>query len=171
VYLTTNSLPCTVAEGAVVTGKVTGLATYGALVRIDASTRALLHVSNMAGDSFAEREARLASLKFGDVIEALVTKISEPEGSKPRRVSVSEKALKAHRAQEMVTRTAGAPMTLSVIRSSRDGLVLKLSNGFEGLLPDANLKGTRRESILKSRRTQVRLVGVDGRGRIIAEKA
>jgi ribosomal protein S1 len=166
----TNAVTATVALGDVVTGKVTGLAIYGVFVRINAQTRALLHVSQLIGRTVEERETRLKSLKYGDTVEALVSKISEPEG-KERRVSVSEWALVAHKARKLVDRTAGATMTLSVIRATRDGLLLKLANGAEGILPDENLKGTRRESILKSRRTQVRLVGVDARGRVIAEKA
>jgi len=162
-----------VAKDAIVAGKITGMSVYGVFVRIDRDNRGLLHVSEMAGNSYAEREARLRSLKFNDTIEALVIKVTEPEAGskKERRVSLSERALACHRSQEKVTRTSGATMTLSVIRPTRDCLLLRNADGTEVVLPDENLKGTAKASILKSRRVKVRLVGVDARGRVIAEKA
>nr|UXE44334.1 hypothetical protein Hi04_10k_c2089_00030 [uncultured bacterium] len=164
----------TVQAGQIVTGKITGLAIYGVFVRIDAATRALLHVSQLAGHTFQEREARLKALKFNDTIQAMVTEVTQPEAGskKPVRVSISERALATHRAKESAARNPGAIMTLEVKRPVSDGLILRLTGGAEAFLSEESLKGVSKESIMKSRRTRVRLTdATDERGRVIAVKA
>lgn len=277
-----ENLKSTVLAETVATGKVTGLALYGVFIVLDGSgVRGLLPVSQMAGETNAQREARLKDITIGDTIETLVTKVETVgEGKKSRlKVTLSERALAARKAREerqarderviaeLAPGTAvdgvvaevriglgafvticgegvasgmralvhvseltegtreerdaalarlkagdslstevikvgrndrgileiglsaravvrqkneakaagliekGSVTTLSVVRSSADGLVLQLSGGVTAILPDGKLNGTRRASIMKTKRVKVRIVGVDGKGRLVAEKA
>ncbi|HEY9868204.1 MAG TPA: S1 RNA-binding domain-containing protein [Candidatus Obscuribacterales bacterium] len=141
---------------------------------IAAGLRALVHVAELCEGSREQRDAALKALKAGESLDAEVIKVGRNDrghleiGLSAKAVTQREKA--AEMAEVVDRLKAGAP-TLSVVRSSAEGLVLKVSDGVFAILPDANLNGTRRESILKTKRVKVRIVGVDGKGRLVAAKA
>jgi small subunit ribosomal protein S1 len=84
--------------GSILTGKVAiTLASkdeqkkpYGVIVNCDGGVSGLLHVSQMAGNSFNARNQRLASLKRGDEVTVEVVEVTA--GEKPR-IALSEKSI------------------------------------------------------------------------------
>ncbi len=122
------------AEGDVVGGTVRSLTEYGAFVDLNGAD-ALLHISDMAW----HRVANPADiLSVGDLIEAKVLKIDQPDASDParkRRIAIGLKQLQPHPWDKVAEQfTLGEKVKGVVTREMDFGAFVELAPGIEGLI-------------------------------------
>ncbi len=122
------------AEGDVVGGTVRSLTEYGAFVDLNGAD-ALLHISDMAW----HRVVNPADiLSIGDLIEAKVLKIDQPDASDParkRRIAIGLKQLQPHPWDKVAEQfTLGEKVKGVVTREMDFGAFVELAPGIEGLI-------------------------------------
>lgn len=153
----------------------------GAFVEIEdgvaAGRRALIHVTELSSHRSREkRDEVLESMKskVGESVTATVVKVGKNDKGFIT-IGLSTKAFEQaavaeEHAQLLERFPVGCELTGRLIKSTPDGLLLKVSqDGVEAVL--SNLESGMREKIERAKSTRVVIEGVDDRGRLIVAKA
>jgi small subunit ribosomal protein S1 len=156
--------------GAVLTGRVTSLTTYGAFIDLG-GIEGMLHVSEI-GHSRTTHPQDVFTV--GQEIEVQVIKIEQGKDEKrPERISLSRRALESDPWQDAASRfPEGTEATGRVMRLETFGAFVELAPGLEGLVHISEMGAGRRlnhsrEAAEQGQDVQVRVLGVDtGRRRI-----
>lgn len=149
--------------GAVLTGRVTSLATYGAFVDLG-GLEGLLHVSEL---SHTRVEHPQEVLQVGQEVEVQVIKVETRDGRQPERISLSLRALAADPWKEAAGRFPdGTRVQGKVVRLETFGAFVELSPGVEGLVHVSELGAGRRvshprEVVKPGQQVEVTVLGVD----------
>ncbi|HTG35974.1 MAG TPA: S1 RNA-binding domain-containing protein [Thermoanaerobaculia bacterium] len=156
--------------GAVLTGRVTSLTTYGAFIDLG-GIEGMLHVSEI-GHSRTTHPQDVFTV--GQEVEVQVIKIEQGKDEKrPERISLSRRALESDPWQDAAARfPEGTEATGRVMRLETFGAFVELAPGLEGLVHISEMGAGRRlnhsrEAAEQGQDVQVRVLGVDiGRRRI-----
>ncbi len=156
--------------GAVLTGTVTSLTTYGAFIDLG-GIEGMLHVSEI-GHSRTTHPQDVFTV--GQEVEVQVIKIEQGKDEKrPERISLSRRALESDPWQDAAARfPEGTEATGRVMRLETFGAFVELAPGLEGLVHISEMGAGRRlnhsrEAAEQGQEVQVRVLGVDtGRRRI-----
>ena len=156
--------------GAVLTGRVTSLTTYGAFIDLG-GIEGMLHVSEI-GHSRTTHPQDVFTV--GQEVEVQVIKIEQGKDEKrPERISLSRRALESDPWQDAASRfPEGTEATGRVMRLETFGAFVELAPGLEGLVHISEMGAGRRlnhsrEAAEQGQDVQVRVLGVDtGRRRI-----
>nr|MDP9121918.1 S1 RNA-binding domain-containing protein [Acidobacteriota bacterium] len=156
--------------GAVVTGKVTSITTYGAFLDLG-GLEGLLHVSEIGFSRLADPREVLA---VGQEIEVQVIKIEKGKDEKrPERISLSRRALERDPWRDAAERFPETTVVDGkVVRTESFGAFIELAPGLEGLVHISELGTGRRvnharEAVQVGQEVKVRVLGVDvGKRRI-----
>jgi small subunit ribosomal protein S1 len=156
--------------GAVLTGRVTSLTTYGAFIDLG-GIEGMLHVSEI-GHSRTTHPQDVFTV--GQEVEVQVIKIEQGKDEKrPERISLSRRALESDPWQDAAARfPEGTEATGRVMRLETFGAFVELAPGLEGLVHISEMGAGRRlnhsrEAAEQGQEVQVRVLGVDtGRRRI-----
>ncbi|MEO6194418.1 MAG: S1 RNA-binding domain-containing protein [Thermoanaerobaculia bacterium] len=156
--------------GAVLTGRVTSLTTYGAFIDLG-GIEGMLHVSEI-GHSRTTHPQDVFTV--GQEVEVQVIKIEQGKDEKrPERISLSRRALESDPWQDAASRfPEGTEATGRVMRLETFGAFIELAPGLEGLVHISEMGAGRRlnhsrEAAEQGQDVQVRVLGVDtGRRRI-----
>ena len=156
--------------GAVLTGRVTSLTTYGAFIDLG-GIEGMLHVSEI-GHSRTTHPQDVFTV--GQEVEVQVIKIEQGKDEKrPERISLSRRALESDPWQDAASRfPEGTEATGRVMRLETFGAFVELAPGLEGLVHISEMGAGRRlnhsrEAAEQGQEVQVRVLGVDtGRRRI-----
>ncbi len=156
--------------GAVLTGRVTSLASYGAFVDLG-GLEGLLHVSEL---SHTRVEHPQELLQVGQEIEVQVIKVEKRDGRQPERISLSRRALETDPWKDAADRFhEGARVRGRVARLESFGAFVELAPGLEGLVHVSELGAGRRvthprEVIKPGQEVEVTVLGVDRQRRRIS---
>ncbi|HEX9669917.1 MAG TPA: S1 RNA-binding domain-containing protein [Thermoanaerobaculia bacterium] len=157
--------------GAVLKGKVTSLASYGAFVDVG-GLEGLLHVSEL---SHRRVEHPQELLTVGQEIEVQVIKVEKgKDGRQPERISLSRRALEGDPWQEAAERfPQGTRVTGRVARLESFGAFVEVAPGLEGLVHVSELGAGRRvshprEVVKPGQEVEVTVLGVDRQRRRIS---
>ncbi len=155
-----------VVIGAVLSGRVSSLTTYGAFVDLG-GVEGMLHVSEIA-------HARLSHpsevLQVGQDIEVKILKIESPRGKERHdRISLSRRALEEDPWQEAATRfPEGSERSGRVVRVESFGAFVELAPGVDGLVHISQLAGLAKRHLQHAREAaelgqemEVRVLAVD----------
>jgi small subunit ribosomal protein S1 len=113
-----------------VKGAVTGLASFGAFVRLNENIEGLIHISDFAWEEKIKHPGE--KLKVGDEVEALVLKTDKTT----RRISLGIKQLSESPAVRFIREhPAGSRVEGEVVRLIPPGAFLSLASGIDGFLP------------------------------------
>jgi len=116
--------------GAVVSGKVRNLASFGAFVELKEGIDGLIHISDMSWTKKINYPSELISK--GDVVEVIVIDIDEEK----RRISLGMKQLQEDPWPELAQKyTVGAEVECTVLRMLDRGLIVDLGDDVEGFIP------------------------------------
>jgi small subunit ribosomal protein S1 len=156
--------------GAVLTGRVTSLTTYGAFIDLG-GIEGMLHVSEI-GHSRTTHPQDVFTV--GQEVEVQVIKIEQGKDEKrPERISLSRRALESDPWQDAAARfPEGTEATGRIMRLETFGAFVELAPGLEGLVHISEMGAGRRlnhsrEAAEQGQDVQVRVLGVDiGRRRI-----
>jgi small subunit ribosomal protein S1 len=156
--------------GAVLTGRVTSLTTYGAFIDLG-GIEGMLHVSEI-GHSRTTHPQDVFSV--GQEVEVQVIKIEKGKDEKrPERISLSRRSLESDPWNDAASRfPEGTEATGKVMRLETFGAFIELAPGLEGLVHISEMGAGRRlnhsrEAVQQGQEVQVRVLGVDtGRRRI-----
>jgi small subunit ribosomal protein S1 len=156
--------------GAVLTGTVTSLTTYGAFIDLG-GIEGMLHVSEI-GHSRTTHPQDVFTV--GQEVEVQVIKIEQGKDEKrPERISLSRRALESDPWNDAAARfPEGTEATGRVMRLETFGAFVELAPGLEGLVHISEMGAGRRlnhsrEAAEQGQEVQVRVLGVDtGRRRI-----
>lgn len=156
--------------GAVLTGRVTSLTTYGAFIDLG-GIEGMLHVSEI-GHSRTTHPQDVFTV--GQEVEVQVIKIEQGKDEKrPERISLSRRSLESDPWQDAASRfPEGTETTGRVMRLETFGAFVELAPGLEGLVHISEMGAGRRlnhsrEAAEQGQEVQVRVLGVDtGRRRI-----
>jgi small subunit ribosomal protein S1 len=156
--------------GAVLTGRVTSLTTYGAFIDLG-GIEGMLHVSEI-GHSRTTHPQDVFTV--GQEVEVQVIKIEKGKDEKrPERISLSRRALESDPWNDAAARfPEGTEATGKVMRLETFGAFVELAPGLEGLVHISEMGAGRRlnhsrEAAQQGQEVQVRVLGVDtGRRRI-----
>jgi small subunit ribosomal protein S1 len=156
--------------GAVLTGRVTSLTTYGAFVDLG-GIEGMLHVSEIGHSRTAHPQDVFT---IGQEVEVQVIKIEQGKDEKrPERISLSRRALERDPWNDAASRfPEGTEATGRVVRLETFGAFVELTPGLEGLVHISEMGAGRRlnhsrEAAEEGQEVQVRVLGVDtGRRRI-----
>jgi small subunit ribosomal protein S1 len=150
--------------GAVLTGKVTSLATYGAFIDLG-GLEGMLHVSEIG---YARVAHPKEVLSVGQDVEVQVIKIEKgKDEKKPERISLSRRSLEADPWKEAASRfPEGTVVEGRVMRLETFGAFVQIAPGLEGLLHISEIGGGRRlthprEALQLGQDIQVRVLNVD----------
>lgn len=158
-----EAVRATLTAGALVRGKVTALADYGAFIDLG-GLEGLMHVSELSHRRVAHPSELL---KVGQEVEVRITKLEQGKDGRDR-VSLSMKALERDPWLDAVSKWAeGTVATGKVMRLEAFGAFVELEPGVEGLVHISELGGGRRihhprEVLEKGQGLAVRVLGVDG---------
>ena len=123
--------------GAVVSGKVRNLASFGAFVELKEGIDGLIHISDMSWTKKINYPSELISK--GDVVEVIVIDIDEEK----RRISLGMKQLQEDPWPELAQKyTVGAEVECTVLRMLDRGLIVDLGDDVEGFIPLKELAGS-----------------------------
>ncbi len=139
-----EAVRATLAPGAVVRGKVTSIATYGAFVDLG-GLEGMIHVSELGHARVASVEDVLA---VGDEVEVQVLRIEPPrEGRRGERIALSIKALQRDPWKDAALRfPVGSEHPGRVMRLDSFGAFVQVAPGLEGLVHVSELGEGRRIS-------------------------
>jgi small subunit ribosomal protein S1 len=150
--------------GAILTGKVTSLTTYGAFVDLG-GIEGMLHVSEIGHSRTAHPQD---VFQVGQEVEVQVIKIEKGKDEKrPERISLSRRALEKDPWRDAVSRfPEGTETTGKVVRTESFGAFVELVPGLEGLVHISEIGAGRRlnhakEAVQPGQEVQVRVLGVD----------
>ncbi len=150
--------------GAVLTGKVTSLTTYGAFIDLG-GIEGMLHVSEIGHSRTAHPQDVFT---IGQEVEVQVIKIEQGKDEKrPERISLSRRALESDPWNDAASRfTEGTEATGRVARLETFGAFVELAPGLEGLVHISEMGAGRRlnhsrEAVQLGQDVQVRVLGVD----------
>ena len=150
--------------GAILTGKVTSLTTYGAFVDLG-GIEGMLHVSEIGHSRTAHPQDVFT---VGQEVEVQVIKIEKGKDEKrPERISLSRRALEKDPWRDAVSRfPEGTETTGKVVRTESFGAFVELVPGLEGLVHISEIGAGRRlnhakEAVQSGQEVQVRVLGVD----------
>jgi len=149
--------------GAILKGKVTSLASYGAFVDLG-GLEGMLHVSEIGYSRLAHPNEML---QVGQEIEVQVIKIEKGKDEKRPRISLSRRALERDPWKDVAERfPEGTEMTGRVMRTESFGAFVELAPGIEGLVHISEMGAGRRlnharEAVQLGQDVQVRVLGVD----------
>ena len=150
--------------GAILTGKVTSLTTYGAFVDLG-GIEGMLHVSEIGHSRTAHPQD---VFQIGQEVEVQVIKIEKGKDEKrPERISLSRRALEKDPWRDAVSRfPEGTEVTGKVVRTETFGAFVELAPGLEGLVHISEIGAGRRlnhakEAVQPGQEVQVRVLGVD----------
>ncbi len=150
--------------GAVLTGRVTSLTTYGAFIDLG-GIEGMLHVSEIGHSRTAHPQD---VFKIGDEVEVQVIKIEKGKDEKrPERISLSRRSLERDPWNDAASRfTEGTETTGRVMRMESFGAFIELAPGLEGLVHISEMGAGRRlnhsrEAVQQGQEVQVRVLGVD----------
>ena len=150
--------------GAVLTGKVTSLTTYGAFIDLG-GIEGMLHVSEI-GHSRTSHPQDVFTI--GQEVEVQVIKIEKGKDEKrPERISLSRRALERDPWNDAASRfSEGTEATGRVMRLETFGAFVELAPGLEGLVHISEMGAGRRlnhsrEAVEQGQEVQVRVLGVD----------
>lgn len=159
-----------ITVGAIVTGKVTSLATYGAFVDLG-GLEGMLHVSEIGYSRLAHPKE---ALSVGQEIEVQVIKIEKgKDEKKAERISLSRRSLEKDPWREAASSfPEGTEMPGRVMRLESFGAFVEVAPGMEGLLHISEIGGGKRlnharEALQPGQEIRVRVLNVDaGKRRI-----
>ncbi len=149
--------------GAVLTGRVTSLASYGAFVDLG-GLEGLLHVSELSHTRVEHPEQVLS---VGQEVEVQVIKIEKRDGRQPERISLSRRALESDPWRDAADRfSEGTRVEGRVARLESFGAFVELAPGLEGLVHVSELGAGRRvthprEVVKPGQQVEVTVLGVD----------
>jgi small subunit ribosomal protein S1 len=150
--------------GAVLTGHVTSLTTYGAFIDLG-GIEGMLHVSEIGHSRTAHPQDVFT---VGQEVEVQVIKIEKGKDEKrPERISLSRRALESDPWKDAASRfTEGMEATGRVARTESFGAFVELAPGLEGLVHISEMGAGRRlnhakEAVQPGQEVQVRVLGVD----------
>jgi small subunit ribosomal protein S1 len=149
--------------GAVLTGKVTSLTTYGAFVDLG-GIEGMIHVSEIGHTRTAHPQD---AFKIGDEVEVQIIKIETSKDGKRERISLSRRVLEQDPWREAAGRfREGTEHTGRVVRLESFGAFVELAPGLEGLVHVSEMGGDRRlnhskEAVDAGQEVQVKVLGVD----------
>jgi len=150
--------------GAVLTGHVTSLTTYGAFIDLG-GIEGMLHVSEIGHSRTAHPQDVFT---VGQEVEVQVIKIEKGKDEKrPERISLSRRALESDPWKDAASRfTEGMETTGRVARTESFGAFVELTPGLEGLVHISEMGAGRRlnhakEAVQIGQEVQVRVLGVD----------
>ena len=137
-----EAVRATLAPGAVMRGKVTSIATYGAFVDLG-GLEGMIHVSELGHARVASVEDVLA---VGDEVEVQVLRIEPPrEGRRGERIALSIKALQRDPWKDAALRfPVGSEHPGRVMRLESFGAFVQVAPGLEGLVHVSELGEGRR---------------------------
>lgn len=155
--------------GAVLRGKVTSLASYGAFVDLG-GLEGMLHVSEIGHTRVSHPNE---VLQVGQEVEVQVIKIEKGKDEKRPRISLSRKSLERDPWRDVAERfPEGTELTGRVMRAESFGAFVEIAPGVEGLVHISEMGANRRlnharEAVQLGQDVQVRVLGVDpGKRRI-----
>lgn len=124
-----KAVRATLIEGAVMQGKITNLAEFGAFVDLGAGVRGLVHISEIA----RRRVEKVSdAVSVGDVVEVKILKIQHERD----RISLSIRRAKPDPWKGAADRyTPGSRHTGKVLRVEPFGAFLEFESGLDGLAP------------------------------------
>jgi small subunit ribosomal protein S1 len=150
--------------GAILTGKVTSLTTYGAFIDLG-GIEGMLHVSEIGHGRTAHPQDVFT---IGQEVEVQVIKIEKGKDEKrPERISLSRRALEQDPWNDAASRfPEGTEATGRVMRLETFGAFVELAPGLEGLVHISEMGAGRRlnhsrEAVEQGQEVQVRVLGVD----------
>jgi small subunit ribosomal protein S1 len=150
--------------GAVLTGRITSLTTYGAFVDLG-GIEGMLHVSEIGHGRTAHPQDVFT---LGQEVEVQVIKIEKGKDEKrPERISLSRRALERDPWNDAASRfPEGTEATGRVMRLETFGAFVELAPGLEGLVHISEMGAGRRlnhsrEAAEQGQEVQVRVLGVD----------
>ena len=150
--------------GAILTGKVTSLTTYGAFIDLG-GIEGMLHVSEI-GHSRTTHPQDV--FQIGQEVEVQVIKIEKGKDEKrPERISLSRRSLERDPWKDAVERfPEGTEATGRVVRLETFGAFVELAPGLEGLVHISEMGANRRlnhsrEAVQLGQDVQVKVLGVD----------
>jgi small subunit ribosomal protein S1 len=150
--------------GAVLTGRVTSLTTYGAFIDLG-GIEGMLHVSEIGHGRTAHPQDVFT---IGQEVEVQVIKIEKGKDEKrPERISLSRRALERDPWNDAASRfPEGTEATGRVMRLETFGAFVELAPGLEGLVHISEMGAGRRlnhsrEAVEQGQEVQVRVLGVD----------
>lgn len=156
--------------GAIVPGKVTSLASYGAFVDLG-GLEGMLHVSEIGFSRLAHPKEVLS---VGQEIEVQVIKIEKgKDEKKPERISLSRRALERDPWKDVAADfPEGTEVNGKVMRLESFGAFVEVTPGLEGLLHISEIGGNRRlnhsrDALQQGQEIRVRVLNIDsGKRRI-----
>ncbi|HEX7181063.1 MAG TPA: S1 RNA-binding domain-containing protein [Thermoanaerobaculia bacterium] len=155
--------------GAVLRGKVTSLASYGAFVDLG-GLEGMLHVSEIGHSRVSHPNE---ALQVGQEIEVQIIKIEKGKDEKRPRISLSRKSLERDPWRDVAERfPEGTQLTGRVMRAETFGAFVEIAPGIEGLVHISEMGANRRlnharDAVQLGQDVQVRVLGVDpGKRRI-----
>ena len=150
--------------GAILTGKVTSLTTYGAFVDLG-GIEGMLHVSEIGHTRTSHPQDVFT---IGQEVEVQVIKIEKGKDEKrPERISLSRRSLERDPWKDAAERfPEGLETTGRVMRLESFGAFVELAPGLEGLVHISEMGAGRRlahsrEAVQLGQDVQVRVLGVD----------
>lgn len=150
--------------GAVLTGHVTSLTTYGAFIDLG-GIEGMLHVSEIGHSRTAHPQD---AFTVGQEVEVQVIKIEKGKDEKrPERISLSRRTLESDPWKDAASRfPEGTETTGHVARTETFGAFVELVPGLEGLVHISEMGAGRRlnhakEAVQPGQEVQVRVLGVD----------
>ncbi|HKI00920.1 MAG TPA: S1 RNA-binding domain-containing protein [Thermoanaerobaculia bacterium] len=150
--------------GAVLTGHVTSLTTYGAFIDLG-GIEGMLHVSEIGHSRTAHPQDVFT---VGQEVEVQVIKIEKGKDEKrPERISLSRRALESDPWNDAASRfPEGTETTGRVARTESFGAFIELTPGLEGLVHISEMGAGRRlnhakEAVQPGQEVQVRVLAVD----------
>lgn len=155
--------------GAVLRGRVTSLASYGAFVDLG-GLEGMLHVSEIGHTRVSHPNE---ALQVGQEIEVQVIKVEKGKDEKRPRISLSRKSLERDPWRDVAERfPEGTELTGRVMRTETFGAFVEIAPGVEGLVHISEMGANRRlnharDAVQLGQDVQVRVLGVDaGKRRI-----
>lgn len=150
--------------GAILTGKVTSLTTYGAFIDLG-GIEGMLHVSEIGHGRTSHPQD---VFQIGQDVEVQVIKIEKGKDEKrPERISLSRRALERDPWNDAAANfPEGTEATGRVMRLETFGAFVELAPGLEGLVHISEMGAGRRlnhsrEAVEQGQEVQVRVLGVD----------
>jgi small subunit ribosomal protein S1 len=157
--------------GAILTGRVTSLTSYGAFIDLG-GIEGMLHVSEI-GHTRTAQPADVFTI--GQEVEVQVIKIEKGKDEKrPERISLSRRSLERDPWRDAVSRfPEGTETTGRVVRLESFGAFVELAPGLEGLVHISEMGAGRRlnharEAVQLGQDVQVKVLGVDSNRRRIS---
>jgi small subunit ribosomal protein S1 len=150
--------------GAILTGRVTSLTTYGAFIDLG-GIEGMLHVSEIG---YARTSHPQDVFSIGQEVEVQVIKIEKGKDEKrPERISLSRRALERDPWRDVADRfPEGTVLTGRVMRLESFGAFVEIAPGIEGLVHISEMGAGKRlnhsrEAVQLGQDVQVKVLGVD----------